>query len=330
MRTRITFSPLAARSSASSAVKTTRPDGGARRGRQAAGDAPCAAPWDRGSDAAAGRARRARCARTASALVDQPLLHHVDGDLERRLGGALAGAGLQHAELAALHRELDVLHVAVMGLERAGAPSSSSAKTAGITSSIAGSWRAVGLLAGDGQMLRRADAGDHVLALGVDEELAVELVGAGRGVAGEGDAGGAIVAHIAEDHGLDVDRGAPVRGDVVEPAIGDGARRSSSCRRPRRWRPRAAPADPAGRACPAPPAPWPCRPRPASANPRRVSSVSRLDAAILLVVLEQLLEMVVVDAEHDLAVHLDEAAIAVIGEARVAGAAWRGPRRSCR
>ena len=31
--------------------------------------------------------------------------------------------------------------------------------------------------------------------------------------------------------------------------------------------------------------------------------------------------MVVVDAEHDVGIHLDEAAIAVVGEARVAGAA---------
>jgi len=42
-------------------------------------------------------------------------------------------------------------------------------------------------------MLRRADAGDDILALCVDQELAVELVIAGRRVAGEGDAGGAIV-----------------------------------------------------------------------------------------------------------------------------------------
>jgi len=36
--------------------------------------------------------------------------------------------------------------------------------------------------------------------------------------------------------------------------------------------------------------------------------------------------MVVLDAEHDLAIHLDEAAIAVIGEARIL-AAPRNPRR---
>ena len=68
-----------------------------------------------------------------------------------------------------------------------------------------------------------ADAGHDVLALGVHQELAVELVLAGGGVAGEGDAGAAVVAHVAEDHHLDVDGGAPGAGDVVHAAVGDGA-----------------------------------------------------------------------------------------------------------
>ena len=43
---------------------------------------------------------------------------HVDGDLERGFRSALAGAGLEHEELAFLHREFDVLHVAVVMFER--------------------------------------------------------------------------------------------------------------------------------------------------------------------------------------------------------------------
>jgi hypothetical protein len=38
-------------------------------------------------------------------LGDQPLAGHVDGDLECRLGGALAAAGLQHPQLAVLDGE---------------------------------------------------------------------------------------------------------------------------------------------------------------------------------------------------------------------------------
>ena len=50
-------------------------------------------------------------------LADQALLGQVDGDLQRRLGGALAGTRLQHPQLAALDGELHVLHVAIMLFE---------------------------------------------------------------------------------------------------------------------------------------------------------------------------------------------------------------------
>jgi hypothetical protein len=74
-----------------------------------------------------------------------------------------------------------------------------------------------------GDRFRGADTGDDVLALGVDEELAVEHLLAGGGVAGEGDAGAGVFAGVAEDHGLDVDGGSPFGGDVVFAAVNDGA-----------------------------------------------------------------------------------------------------------
>ena len=42
-------------------------------------------------------------------------------------------------------------------------------------------------------------------------------------------------------------------------------------------------------------------------------------ALVFLVVVEQFLEVLVADAEHDVGIHRDEAPIAVIGEAAVAG-----------
>ena len=66
-------------------------------------------------------------------------------------------------------------------------------------------------------------AGHHVLALGVGQEFAEELLLAGGGVAGKGHAGAAVVAHVAEGHGLNVDGGAPGVGDVVIPAVDVGA-----------------------------------------------------------------------------------------------------------
>ena len=55
--------------------------------------------------------------------------------------------------------------------------------------------------------LRGANAGNHVLALGIDQVLAVHDVFAGARVAREADAGGAVGAHVAEHHGHHIDRG---------------------------------------------------------------------------------------------------------------------------
>ena len=105
-------------------------------------------------------------------LVDQAFRDHVDGDLERRLGGALAGARLQHPELAALDGELDVLHVAVVRSQRRDVTSSAKRPASRLQRrQLCASLVARRL----GDRLRRADAGDHVLALRVDQVLAVEL-----------------------------------------------------------------------------------------------------------------------------------------------------------
>ena len=70
-----------------------------------------------------------------------------------------------------------------------------------------------------------ADAGHHVLALSVDQVLAVHHVFASAGVAGEADAGRAIVTHVAEHHGHDIDGGAVglIWSDLEFAAVIDGA-----------------------------------------------------------------------------------------------------------
>ena len=73
---------------------------------------------------------------------------------------------------------------------------------------------------GDG--FGRAHAGDDVFALGVDEEFTVEFLDAIGGIAGERHAGAGGFAGVAIHHGLHVDGGAPLGGDVVFAAINDG------------------------------------------------------------------------------------------------------------
>ena len=65
---------------------------------------------------------------------DQPLVRHLDRDPQRRLGGALPGAGLQEVERAVLDGELDVLHLAVVVLEPLRASATSRAYASGSVS----------------------------------------------------------------------------------------------------------------------------------------------------------------------------------------------------
>jgi hypothetical protein len=132
-------------------------------------------------------------------------------------------AGLQHPQLAALDGELEVLHVAVVRSSRAEI-ATNSAKASGIAFSSDGLSEPAGDARRLGDVLRRADAGHHVLALRVDQELAVERLLAGRGIAGEGNAGGRRLAHVAEHHRLHVDGRAPAFGNLVQAPVGDGAR----------------------------------------------------------------------------------------------------------
>ncbi len=155
------------------------------------------------------------------AVVDEAFLQHVHSHGEGGDTGAFTHAALQHIELAVLDGELDVEHIVVVLLEDA----------ADVAEFLIGLGH---------QLLHRvhvlvllvlgvvvegvggADTGNDILALGVDEPLAVELVVAGGGVAGESDAGGGSVTHVAEDHSLDVDGGAPIVGNTLNLAVADG------------------------------------------------------------------------------------------------------------
>ena len=214
-RTRSTFSPRSAHSNASCAVKTTRPvaapgpalrpvrEDAARRHRLFLGRRVEDGPQQlvqgirvHAQDRLLGR--------------DALLVDHLDGDPHLGEARALARARLEHPELALLHRELDVLHVAVVVFER---PADAEKLLVDLRH----------LLLERRDLLRRPDARDDVLALRVDEVLAVEDVLARGGVAGERDARAAVVAEVAEDHRLDVHRGAPALGNSVELAVDLGA-----------------------------------------------------------------------------------------------------------
>ena len=110
---------------------------------------------------------------------------------------------------AVLDRELDVLHLLVVRLE--------------LLANVEQLLVDLGhLLIELADRLGRPDAGDDVLALGVDQVVAVELVLARVRVAGERDARARVVARVAEHHRLDVDRGSLQARDPLDPPVLDG------------------------------------------------------------------------------------------------------------
>ena len=143
---------------------------------------------------------------------DQAFLDHFDGDAQGGSGSTLAHAGLEHPELALLDGELDIAHIAIVILER---------QEHALELLARGLEARGGLKVGDG--LGVANTGDDVLALGVDQKVAVELLSAIGRVARKGDAGRRGLTLVAKGHGLDVDGSTELVGDAVLFAVDAGA-----------------------------------------------------------------------------------------------------------
>ena len=245
-------------------------------------------------------------AQHGASRVDQAFVDHVGGDAHRRGGRALAGARLQQIESPALDGELDVLHVAEVILEpflRVDAVPRTPPGAA---------WP-----------FRRCSSGVRIPATtsspcALIEELAVELLLARRRISRERHAGSGIVAEVAEHHRDDVHGGAEVFGDAVHAPVVD--RLLERPRSPHRFdrapqlRHRVhrelAARSAHGRA---------------TCTPRRdcEASTPSSSASVAAPVVRRLAESRCSNlreghAEHDVAVHLDEATIGVVGEARIA------------
>ena len=176
---------------------------------------------------------RGLAAKHGRAFVDQPFAEHVHRDLDHGRAGAFAVAALEHPQLAVLDRELDVLHVLEILLQvvldlieflvnhRHDLFERGVFRAAVFLGDVLCGRPALRPFEGD--LLRGADAGHDVLALGVDEVFAVEEVFTRRGVAREGYARRRVAAHVAEYHGLYGHGRSPLGGDVVELAVEDGA-----------------------------------------------------------------------------------------------------------
>ena len=162
-------------------------------------------------------------------FVDQTVAQHIHGDLDHCGTGTLTVAALQHPELAVLNRELDILHIrevllqVVLYLVQLGIYLGHDlfqrrillhAVLLRYVLSLRPAARAL-----YGNLLGGADTCYDILALSVDEILAVEDVLARCGVAGECHAGSRVAAHVTEYHGLHRNGRSPLLRYVVELAV---------------------------------------------------------------------------------------------------------------
>ena len=137
-------------------------------------------------------------------------MHEVERDLHGRLRAALSAARLQHVELAAFDRELEVLHVAIMRFELL-CDRDELRVDFGLR------------ILQIGDLLGRANPGDDVFTLRVAQVLTEEFARAGVRLARERHARTRVVAHVAEHHRDDADRGAPFIAHLVIAAVVDRA-----------------------------------------------------------------------------------------------------------
>jgi len=137
---------------------------------------------------------------------DHALFDHVHGNAHRRLSRTFTVAGLQHPELALFNGKLHILHVAVMLFKRPGDLLQLLVIVRHLHGHVV-------------DVLGHANAGDHILALGIDQVVAFQFGLARGAIARHGHTGGAVVAHVSEDHGHDTDCCAQIMGNACRIAI---------------------------------------------------------------------------------------------------------------
>ena len=153
--------------------------------------------------------------------ADEFFLRHIQRHVQRGSTGTLAHAALEHIKGAVLNGEFNIQHILVMLFQFL---ADGGKFLVCLRQEFLHGLEVLVLL-----VLRfvvqgvgGTGTGNHVFALGIDEPFAVELVIAGGGVAGEGNARCGVVVHIAEDHALDVDSSSPVIRNIFDPAVGGG------------------------------------------------------------------------------------------------------------
>ena len=142
-------------------------------------------------------------------LVNLSLVNQITGDLDGCGSCSLAVTGLKEVELALLDGELHILHIMEVVLQL----------SCQLHELLIDCGHGV-LKCGNG--LGCTNTCNDVLTLGIEQVLADNALGAGRGIAGEGNAGTGGLTLVTEYHGLHIHGSTPGTGDIVHAAVYDG------------------------------------------------------------------------------------------------------------
>ena len=151
------------------------------------------------------------CLNTAHRLFrrNHAFVNQIAGDLQGCGSCPLSVSGLQEVELSFFDGEFHILHVAVMLL-----------KTGCDLDELFIAFRKILFQTSD--RLRGPDSGNHVFTLGVDQIFSINSLCACGRISCKCHAGSGGISHVSEYHGLHVDSGSPVTGNVVHSAVDDG------------------------------------------------------------------------------------------------------------
>ena len=162
-----------------------------------------------------------RYAHDCGTLVDHTFFKHVHSHLQGSDAGALAYTALEHPEFAFLNGKLNVLHIVEVVFEF---EADSIKFCINLGHCLLEALQML-VMVGLGSLVQRVggtDTGNDIFALGVDEPLTIELIVAGSRVAAESHTGCGSIAHVSENHTLDVYSGAPVIGNLLDSTVSDG------------------------------------------------------------------------------------------------------------
>ncbi len=155
-------------------------------------------------------------------LIDEPFFKHVHGHVESGCACAFASTRLQKIKFAFLNGKLQILHVVIVPLQLV----LDSVEL--FVDSGHGCFQRlhVRVLLGFGGLVNRVGctgACNYILALGIDQPLAEKFVLTSGGVTCKSNTGGGSIAHVTKNHGLNINRCAPIVGYTLYAAVGNSA-----------------------------------------------------------------------------------------------------------